>query len=726
MNKRLGRGINIGNTFEAPSETAWGNPWNPAYAKIIADLGFSHIRVPIRWEPRSLTAEPYTIDAQFFERIKGVIDTAFKYNLHVIINMHHHDNLLNNPDAHKERFLSQWEQIADYFSDYPDSLLFEVFNEPHGNFTPEKWNVFFAEALDRIRITNPDRIVLVGTAPWGGLGGIGNLVLPDDPNLILTVHYYSPFQFTHQGASWSEGSDAWLGTKWYDTETERETIENDFRIALQFSEEHNIPVHVGEFGAYSRADMDSRARWTTFNSRLYEQLGFSWAYWEFSAGFGIYNPSTGQLRQELVDALLHNEIGDPTPVVRDTIYESNFTVNNDGWSLNASGGASATLTRESGKLMVNISSVGNDAWNIQLVKSNILLRKGRNYRIAFTASADGNKGVTSYAGRASNPWNAYSSYHGTTITSGEEEYSHGFKMTNDTDQAARLVFDLGQNTANFTLHSFTLEEITIAIPYSVNISAQNGSVVIDPETDVFMGGETYSLTAVPADGYVFDGWSGDVAGTANPIEIFINEDKNITATFKALYTLTVNSENGSVTVSPDEEEYIEGQTVTLTAVPDEGFMFTGWSGDAAGDDNPLIVTMNSAKNITAVFSEIPVTYTLVVAAENGSVTVDPDKEEYEEGTTVTLTAVPDEGYYFMGWSGDASGDENPLEITMDDDMNITAQFDFDTSTGKTPGLEPGILIYPNPFSSGSLTIKTTVPSNIAIYDIPGGLSGYLK
>ena len=50
MNKRLGRGVNIGNTFEAPSETAWGNSWDPSYLKIIADLGFSHVRLPVRWE----------------------------------------------------------------------------------------------------------------------------------------------------------------------------------------------------------------------------------------------------------------------------------------------------------------------------------------------------------------------------------------------------------------------------------------------------------------------------------------------------------------------------------------------------------------------------------------------------------------------------------------------------------------------------------------------------
>ncbi len=311
MNERLGRGINLGNIFEAPSEGEWGNPWDPDFCRIIAELGFDHIRVPVRWEPRSMEQPPYTIDASFLERIKGVVDTALEQGLHVIINMHHHSRLLNDPEGQKQRFLSQWEQIAGYFSHYPDSLLFEVFNEPHGDFTPEMWNRFFPEALTRIRATNPGRIVLVGTAEWGGLGGLRHLKIPDDERLILTIHYYNPFRFTHQGASWSSGADAWLGTRWNDTEEERRAVEDDFKPALEFSRRHNIPVHIGEFGAYSRADMDSRVRWTTFVSRFFEQQGFSWAYWEFSAGFGIYDRNRGRLRQELADALLRNRAGEP-------------------------------------------------------------------------------------------------------------------------------------------------------------------------------------------------------------------------------------------------------------------------------------------------------------------------------------------------------------------------------------------------------------------------------
>ncbi len=101
VNKLLGRGINYGNMFEAPSETEWGNPWKPQYAKMIADLGFSHVRIPIRWEPaaRSSATAPYTISTTFLNRIKQVVDSALNNNLHAIINMHHHDALFANPDT---------------------------------------------------------------------------------------------------------------------------------------------------------------------------------------------------------------------------------------------------------------------------------------------------------------------------------------------------------------------------------------------------------------------------------------------------------------------------------------------------------------------------------------------------------------------------------------------------------------------------------------------------
>jgi len=469
INEKLGRGINYGNMFEAPSETAWGNPWKPEYAGIISGLGFNHVRIPIRWEPtdRSLATPPYTIYSTFLNRIKQVVDSALNNGLYAIINMHHHEALYENPEAQKDRFVAQWKHISEFFKNYPDSLLFELMNEPHGNLTPEKWNEFYPEVLDSIRIDNPERIVLIGTPEYGGLGGLPYLEIPDDENIILTVHYYNPFQFTHQGAEWSgEQSQEWLGTEWLDTETEREVMRQEFAPLKAYEIQHNIPVHIGEFGAYDKAGMKSRVRWTTFLSGYLEELGWSWAYWEFSAGFGIYNPSNNSFYNELVDALLHNEMPEPGRYVGTPVYTSNFQTGNDGWSLNAQQGASAQLTRANNTLNIGISNPGTAGWHVQLQRGNISLQAGKKYRCSFKAKADATRSMTSYIGMSGDPWSAYSGHNGVTLADTFAVYTFIFDA-NTTDNTARMVFDIGNSDINISVTDIKIEEVTFQPPTGV-------------------------------------------------------------------------------------------------------------------------------------------------------------------------------------------------------------------------------------------------------------------
>ncbi len=462
INEKLGRGVNYGNMFEAPSETGWGNPWNPEYAKIIAGLGFNHVRIPIRWEPsdRSSATFPYTISASFLARIKQVVDSAKNNGLYAIINMHHHDGLFDNPNGQKARFLSQWEQIATYFKDYSDSLLFEILNEPHGNITPTMWNQFSSEALSKIRLTNPNRVVVLGTAEWGGLGGLTNLVIPNDENLILTIHYYNPFSFTHQGAEWSEGSDVWLGTKWLDSEDERQVVEQEFAPLVALSKSLNIPVHIGEFGAYNKADMASRSRWTTFLSRYFEQQNFSWAYWEFSAGFGFYDPNQKTLNSDLVNALLHNPIPEPFRYIRTAVFTNTFDNGTQGWVVYTQTGANAQLSAQAGTATVSITSGGAEGWHIQMVKNTVTLEAGKTYKLSFKGKAESKRNITLYAGKSSDPWTSYSGYNSFEIADTTSEYSITFNMT-VTDYNARIVFDLGGSSANVLIDEIKLEELSI-------------------------------------------------------------------------------------------------------------------------------------------------------------------------------------------------------------------------------------------------------------------------
>jgi endoglucanase len=210
-----------------------------------------------------------------------------------------------DPDTHLPRLVGLWQQIAARYKDKPAGVYFELLNEPHGKLTEEKWNAAIPRVLRAVRQTNLARPVIVGPGQWNGIRALDKLELPkDDRNLILTVHFYDPFQFTHQGASWVKGAEKWKGRKWTGSDAERAAIRQPFAKAAAWAEKHGRPVFLGEFGAFQAADMDSRARWTRFVTREVEKLGFSWAYWEFCSGFGAYDQRAGAWREPLKAALL--------------------------------------------------------------------------------------------------------------------------------------------------------------------------------------------------------------------------------------------------------------------------------------------------------------------------------------------------------------------------------------------------------------------------------------
>jgi endoglucanase len=304
-NRLMGRGINLGNALEAPKEGDWGITLQADYFKKIKDAGFQSVRIPIRWSAHAEKRPPYAIDAKFFERVDWAIEQALSHGLAAVINAHHYDEIVQNPDKHQARLLAIWKQIAERYRKRPDRLCFEFLNEPNTKLNDERWNQMLPELLAAIRPSNPKRPVIVGPSQWNNLHHLEKLQLPEkDRMLIATFHYYEPFHFTHQDAPWVKGSKKWKGTTWHGTPKETEAMQKDFIKVAAWSKKHKRPIYLGEFGAFAAADMDSRVRWTAAVARTAEKHGFSWAYWEFASGFGAYDLKTNAWREPLRKALL--------------------------------------------------------------------------------------------------------------------------------------------------------------------------------------------------------------------------------------------------------------------------------------------------------------------------------------------------------------------------------------------------------------------------------------
>jgi hypothetical protein len=134
------------------------------------------------------------------------------------------------------------------------------------------------------------------------------------------------------------------------------------------------------------------------------------------------------------------------------------------------------------------------------------------------------------------------------------------------------------------------------------------------------------------------------------------------------------SAGGTVERSPNRLLYDDGERVTITALPDDAHVFTGWSGDITGLANPAVVTVTTNMTVLANFAPKPGYLLTVNVIGQGSIVPMPPKAQYDPGETVEVTAVPEEGWIFAGWSGALSGSDTPASLRMDSDKTVTARF----------------------------------------------------
>ena len=284
-----------------------------------------------------------------------------------------------------------------------------------------------------------------------------------------------------------------------------------------------------------------------------------------------------------------------------------------------------------------------------------------------TITMDGEKTVTALF--EENPPNTFTlsvmATHGSvTKTPNQPQYDEGSVV------GLKAVADPGYHFVNWTGDATgTGDSVTITMDaaksvtanfaienYPLTVTATNGSVNRLPAGTSFDYLTEVTLTAVPATGYRFTGWSGDLSGSTNPTTITMDAAKSVAANFAIEnFTLSVTATNGSVTRSPTGTSFDYGTEVELTAVPATGYRFTGWSGDLSGVTNPTTITMNEAKSVTANFTQ---TYRVLYDVNGGSGTGPTDPNYYSTNSPVTILppgSINRNAYVFGGWNTQPDG-----------------------------------------------------------------------
>ena len=227
--------------------------------------------------------------------------------------------------------------------------------------------------------------------------------------------------------------------------------------------------------------------------------------------------------------------------------------------------------------------------------------------------------------------------------------------------------------------SCTKDPIIYTLTTSAN-PADGGTV--SPSTQQYDEGKTATITATPSAEYLFQSWSG-ATGSTNSTSVVMNSDKSVTANFvKKKYALTTTVEGeGTVTEKVIKAgaatDYNSGTIVELTAVPSGEWLFVEWKGDVTGTENPTQITIDKAKSVTAVFVKKQYPLTIEIEGE-GTVSEKVIKvglaTDYNSGTIVELTAEPTGDWEFVGWTGDITSTENPVQITIDNAKTVKARF----------------------------------------------------
>lgn len=304
--------------------------------KFIASIGYDHIRLPI--DEEQMWDSLGNKEAEAFQLMHNAIEWARSNKLRILIDLHilrsHHFNeaekpLWTQPEA-QERFFQCWRELSEELSRYPRGLVgYELMNEPVAD-DPEEWNVLVEKATAAVREKEPNRVIVIGSNRWQSADTFDDLRVPaNDPNIILSFHFYTPFLLTHHQAGWTSIGD-YTGPVHYpgmsveeaDIEGLPEELANSVRGAngvfnrdtlealmekpIRKSKELGLPLYCGEFGCLPTVPREDMLQWYADMRWCFEKHNIGWANWDYKGGFGIVERNQPGLVpiQDLIDVLL--------------------------------------------------------------------------------------------------------------------------------------------------------------------------------------------------------------------------------------------------------------------------------------------------------------------------------------------------------------------------------------------------------------------------------------
>lgn len=344
----------------------WSEPakarFQPRHMQAIRDGGFDHVRLNLH-AFEHMDAEG-RLSAAWLKTLDEMTAAALNAGLQVILDQHNFNDCAKEIDACRTRLKAFWRQIAPRFKDAPDAVLFEILNEPNGA-ADAVWNDMLAENLAIIRETNPRRRVVVGPKFWNSLDQLDSLKLPEaDRNLVVTFHYYTPMEFTHQGASWTPQFQKLSGVTW-GAAAEQEKLKQDFDRVRAWAQRTGRPILLGEFGALETAGMAQRVAWTAAVARAAEARGFGWSYWQFDSDFVVWDMKADGWVKPILTALVPVTGAGPQAVARNSDPALDHLINSpkvSAWSVYGEGQSTQQVPCEaSGKSCLRVDLQGRRA-----------------------------------------------------------------------------------------------------------------------------------------------------------------------------------------------------------------------------------------------------------------------------------------------------------------------------------------------------------------------------